>query len=264
MRLRRPIATALAVVALVAAGCSDDGGDEPDRAGPTTSATASSTTVAPSTSSTAAPPTTEAPAVDGCPPGGEEPPPDATADEVDDVDGDGRPDQLWISAADPTAVAVGVSTASGHHAQVPFESASPVQRAALAADVDADGRTELLLDDGRSVQLFAFDDCTIVPVTNAEGDVYTFSRGFTEHGTGVGCVEVEGQRHLVGLNVVEQTDTAVEWSRTVVEIDGTTARNGETTTGTFTSPEDDAAIELLHEVTCGDLTMFDDGVRAPS
>lgn len=44
-------------------------------------------------------------------------------------------------------------------------------------------------------------------------------------------------------------------------IDGTTARNGEVTTGTYTRGEDDAAIDLLSSTTCGDLTVPENGVE---
>ncbi len=103
-------------------------------------------------------------------------------------------------------------------------------------------------------------DCQIVPVTNPEGETYTFGLGFTDVGTGVGCVDTDEGRRLVGLDASADEGNEVAWSRTVVELDGTKARNGATTKGTFSRPDDDAAIELLRQVTCGDLTIPTDGL----
>ena len=45
-----------------------------------------------------------------------------------------------------------------------ISSASPVARSLLVADADGDGRSELFFSDGRTVDLYAFDACTVTPV----------------------------------------------------------------------------------------------------
>lgn len=89
------------------------------------------------------------------------------------------------------------------------------------------------------------------------------------YGTGVGCADADadadgdGRRDLLGLNVTGSSDTTVDWSRTIIERDGLQASNGATDTGTYQRPADDAQIELLYTVSCGDLTIDDDGIRQP-
>lgn len=109
--------------------------------------------------------------------------------------------------------------------------------------------------------LDAFIDCALAPVTNSEGDAYDFNLGFLETvGTGVGCVDIDGSQQLVGLDITDDVGTTVGWTRTVIELDGTRARNGEVTKGAFTRPRDDAEIELLRDITCGDRTIVEDGL----
>lgn len=83
--------------------------------------------------------------------------------------------------------------------------------------------------------------------------------------TGVGCVDADGdgQRDLVGLNITSSDDTTVEWTRTIIERDGLQASNGARDSGTYRRGRDDAAIAALSTVTCGGLTIHDDGLRQP-
>jgi len=185
----------------------------------------------------------------------------AAQSEVVDVDGDGRADTVWIMTDPNGETRVGIVTAAGGGAERIFESASPVPRSILVVDVDQRSPVEILADDGRSVELWAFVDCAIDDIENIQGETYTFSLGFADIGTGVGCVEIDGGRQLVGLDVTDDTADAVEWSRTIVELEGTRARNGATSTGTFNRPDDDVGIALLHDVTCGELTMRNDGLQ---
>lgn len=257
----RSSAIALAgACALAVAACggdpspSDPAGTTSSTNGSTTSSTESS--AAPSSATTTDGHTTTA---DGCKKGGEPVPPGAGTGTVPDVDDDGRRDQAWVAVADG-ATTVGIRTAAGGGDIREWDSASPVTRQILVVDVDDEPPVEILASDGRSVELWAFSDCRIQPVTNPQGDTYTFSLGFTDVGTGVGCVDIDGQRHLVGLDVRSDDGTTVTWARTVVLLDDTAARNGETATGTFRRPEEAGAIELLHQVTCGERTMAADGI----
>lgn len=188
-------------------------------------------------------------------------PASATAKQIVDVDGDDRRDALWLDRDRD----LGIITAAGGSARVEIRSAAPNRIGALAVNADRRGPVELLVSDGRSAQLFVFDDCDIRPVINTrDGKPWLFDRGFRGAGTGVGCVAVDGQRKLVGLNIEKRGRDTVEWSRTVVDLDGRSATAGRTDEGSFDSPRNDLAIELLSQITCGDLTMVDDGVHAPA
>ena len=178
-----------------------------------------------------------------------------------DVDADSRPDTAWIATAADGTVTVGIVTAAGGGATRRFVSASPVRRSILVVDTNQRPPVEILADTGRSVQLWAFQDCAIVDITDSQSKPYEFSLGFTDIGTGVGCVTIDGLQELVGLDAKENGDM-VDWSRTIVDLDGTRARNGATSTGTFTRPGDDQKIELLHQVTCGEMTIGKDGLTA--
>ncbi|MBX3286523.1 MAG: hypothetical protein KF703_14340 [Actinobacteria bacterium] len=265
MRLIRLLALT-ALVALVVAGCSGDSDEGSSTTTVATTASVSTTTTSVTTTSvttTSSVPTTTGAPPQACTSGRVEPPAGAATKEVPDVDGDGKPDQGWISEAADGTVTVGIDTAAGGGFTAPFESASPVMRSVLVANVDEQGPVELLFDDGRIVQLHAVVDCAIVPVTNPEGETYRFGLGFTDVGTGVGCVDTAEGRRLVGLDVTKDEGDDVAWSRTIIELDGTDARNGATTTGTFHRPEEAEAIDLLHQVTCGTLTVPADALTAP-
>jgi hypothetical protein len=251
-RVRRVLLIVVLVgVVLLSACSSDDDDNSSSTSSPST--TSSATSTAPTTTATSAPPVTTTTA---CTTGDHTIPTGAVTRPTIDVDGDGQPDVAWIVTGNGTTT-FGIATSAGGGATVPFDSASPVMRSALVVDADGKPPAEILLDDGRSVQLYAFDACRIVPITNPQGQPYVFSLGFTEVGTGVGCAD----RHLVGLDAKINGST-VDWSRTVIDLDGTHAENGAITTGTYQSPADDAAIATLHTVTCGDATIANSGVTA--
>ena len=132
------------------------------------------------------------------------------------------------------------------------------------ADVDGTGPVEAIAGTTRGSSLYAFVGCSIEPVLNAQGATYSFDYGLRGTGTGVGCVDTGTGPHLVGLNVTADDGTTVHWTRTEVDIDGLAARNGATTEGTFVRPADAAAIDLLHQTTCGDLTVAADGLTLGS
>jgi hypothetical protein len=269
------LAGVLALVSILLAGaCSDDDGDEPaggDTTATTPTATATETTAttattdggATSTSTGGSATTAPGPAGDGCTGTAPPVPEGAARGEVVDLDGDGRADEAWM-AADPDGTRrMGVVTAAGGGSVVTVESASPQPLTLLAVDADEAPPVELFVSDGRTAQLWAFADCAIAPVTNPEGEQYLFDLGFRGTGTGIGCRDTDEGRQLVGLNVLDDDGTTVSWSRTVIERDGLEAANGATDEGTFTHGDDDAAIDLLHDISCGDLTIDADGIRQP-
>jgi hypothetical protein len=185
--------------------------------------------------------------------------------EIIDVDGDGRRDTAWLASPGNGAREMGIVTAAGGGDKVTVGSAAPFPLSLLVAEADGEPPVELFVSDNRSVQLWTFVDCELQPVTDADGDPYVFDRGFTGYGTGVGCIDADGdgRRDLVGLNVTGLDEPTVDWSRTIIERDGTVATNGATDTGTFHQPADADRIAQLYDVTCGDLTMADDSVTQP-
>ena len=177
-----------------------------------------------------------------------------------DVDGDGRPDTLYIDDETDVGggVVFGVQTASGGNFFTDFNSASGQNaRSVLVADVTGKGELIALASDGRAVRLYGISDCSFVPEQNVQGEQYTFDLGFTGYGTGVGCADVDGNgtRDLVGLRV---TDDGTGIESTVVTLDGPRATNSDITSAVADAGP--AAVERARSVTCGDLDLAEDGV----
>lgn len=261
----RSLAAFALTLALAAAGCSSGTGQATGNATTPTSAAATTesggagqTSTNPPSSATTTPtsPTTAstAGADAGCIGGSAAIPAGAARAPVVDVDGDGRPDTGWIVTEASGAVRAGIATAAGGGFERAFTSASPVTRSILVLAVNADSPPIVLANDGRTVQLWAVVDCSIVDALNRSGQPYTFSLGFSDIGTGVACETVDGRQELVGLDTGEPQGDSVPWTSTVVEVRGNQARNGSVSSGTYTRgvPADDAAIERLHGVSCGD------------
>jgi hypothetical protein len=256
-RPRLPLAT-LAVIPLVLAGCSAGSDANADTGAGTSSAGPAAGTSAAASSTAPAPAGGTSPAPAGCPGSTGGVPPGTNSAPTLDVDGDGRPDTEWI-AQEPGAdgaVAFGVTTTSEGTFGATIASASPIPRSVLVADVTGAGELIALASDGRQVLLYAISSCSVVPVRNAQGRQYAFDLGFTGFGTGVGCIDVDGDgtRDLTGLRADGTSIT-----RTIVELTGPTAANGASDTVSGATP---AQIELAHQVTCGDLTMAGNGVRS--
>jgi hypothetical protein len=186
----------------------------------------------------------------GCPAGGSVPD-GAHTGATADLDGDGRPDTLWLSGGTPRRL--GVETASGAVFSTEFTSAAPQAASALGARL-GDGTAVVLLDTGRAVPLYAVIDCALVPTANVQGQQYTFDLGFTGYGTGVGCAELRRGLQLVGLKA-ESTDSGTTFTviRTPIELDdhGASARNGQDEVVAEGVSADDPAVTTAQSVTCG-------------
>ncbi|QJW35323.1 hypothetical protein [Cellulosimicrobium protaetiae] len=208
---------------------------------------------------------TSTPAAEGCPAAGDGVPAGAGTHEIVDVDGDGRPDTAWLTGGADRAF--GITTASGATFSAPVESASPQPASAIVQVVAAGDATApiALVDTGREVLLFSVADCAVTPTQNAQGEQYTFDKGFTGFGTGVGCTEVDEELHLAGLDAVSDDGTSFTVSRTFVELDtdAKTATNGAEETVAQDAAADDPVVTTAQETSCGDLVAGQDGPVEP-
>jgi hypothetical protein len=245
------------VVAVVLATRGDDGTPAASSS-PTTSAAASPSTTPTRTTNPTVTPTAAA----GCAPNDASAPAGADVHEVVDVDGDGRPDQAWLSGGAERRF--GITTASGATFSAAVESASPVPASAVVQRVQADELPIALVDLGREALLYSLEGCAVTAVQNAQGQQYRFDRGFAGEGTGVGCSQDGGVLRLAGLNAEEQADGTWTVTRTWVDLsaDGRRATNG--TSSTFTAASaGDPVVATAQEVTCGDLVAGTDGPVEP-
>ena len=252
-------AVGLAGVGLLLAGCGSGGpggiygSDSPS---PTT-------TPAPTSSAPSTEPTPTATAGAGCAPTDTVAPEGATAVEVIDVDGDGRPDTAWISGGADRAV--GITTASGATFSTPIDTASPIPAKAVVNAVGADATPIVLVDVGREALLYSLADCAVTQTKDSAGAPYTFDRGFGDQGTGVGCTESGGVLQLAGLLATEQ-DTGWTVTRTLVDLTdkGAVATNGEKTVVATDAAASDPVVVTAQEVSCGDLVAGQDGLVEPT
>lgn len=252
-----PLAAVAVAGTLLLVGCASSGGGG-SAAGSSTSGAGSSTSAAASSSATGrASRTPQA----GCPSVGRPVPAGAVSKPTIDVDGDGRPDTEWISPSPDASggVPFGIRTASGGVFSASINSGSPVARSVMFADVTGHGEIIALASDGRSVRLFAVSNCQLVPEKNLQGQQYTFDLGFTGFGTGVGCVDAngDGTTDLVGLKYVPASNGEGTIQRTIVTLNGPNARNGATDTVTATNAN---MVDEAHSVSCGDQSLAANGV----
>jgi hypothetical protein len=260
-RLLPPSLLAAAVVLL--SGCGGSGGGGGTAAGTSTTPRASSSAAAPSSSAAASTTASNWGAMAGCPSVGRALPAGSHSKQTVDVDGDGRPDTEWIADQPDSSggVAFGVRTASGAVFAATIRSASPVARSVMFADVTGHGEVIALASDGRQVLLYGVSACQIIPEKNLQGQQYAFDLGFTGFGTGVGCVDADGDgtTDLVGLKLNSEANGPGTITRTIIELHGANARNGasDTVPVTRASMADEA-----RSITCGDLTMTANGVTS--
>jgi len=244
--------SALATAALLLSACS--AGADDDAASSAPPPASSPVTPAPSPTGTPQP---GAPAAAGCTgAGGAAPAGAATVDTID-LDGDGVPDRLWI-ADDGGTRTVGVSTAAGATLTHPVDLAGPAGATAFALRPDPAEPALVLVSDNRVADLLVVQDCALVAATDTRGEPWQFDQGFAGQGTGVGCVDLDGDGtlDLVGLNLVDDTVT-----RTLIHVDGTVASAG---TSDEVAAGTDAARETARAITCGDRTLSADGVHEPA
>lgn len=228
-----------------------------------TAATATTTPAATATESSVPDPTSaSAPARTGCAATGGAVPIGVVHRRVVDVDGDGRPDTLWVTpAAAAGSVRIGISTASGATFTTTFTSGSPGPRSVLVARPILGGPVVVLATDGRATGLLTVVGCALRTVTDIHGSPYVFDvADLRGGGTGVGCVGPGNRVGLTGLNAASTNGRRFTITRTFVTVTATVARNGATDTVHAVLPRDHVEIDGAHTLTCGTRTLNDDGV----
>lgn len=251
---------AVAIVVIVALVLNGDDETPP----PVTSPSASESSAAPTpTATSAAPePTASSPSA-GCAPNSATAPAGADVVTVIDVDGDGRPDQAWLSPG--AGREFGITTASGATFSATINSGSPVPASAIVNRVQSDGIPIALVDLSREALLYSLAGCAVTPVANAQGQPYTFDLGFAGAGTGVGCTQSGGALRLAGLNAVQDADQNYTVTRTFVDLDadGRHATNAAPEQVAVGAAADEPVVTTAQQVTCGDLVAGEDGPVEP-
>ena len=254
------------ILPLVLAGCS---GSSSTRTSAAATSAAGGSSI-PGSSSTAEPPTS-APATtggqtanDGCTKNGQAIPKGAgraSSPDLDlhvahnfeptDLDHDGKRDTVWLSDSGTTR-RLGVKTASGATFSTTFTSASPQAASAIGQRL-GDGSEIILLNTGRSVQLYAVVNCQIVVSKNAQGKQYSFDLGFTGFGTGVRCVNVGRGLQVAGMLAEPDADSKFTVYRTRVALSdqGRQARNTARQTLATKAAADSGVVKSAQTVTCG-------------
>jgi hypothetical protein len=188
----------------------------------------------------------------GCAAGGSAVPAGAGKATTADLDGDGKPDTIWLADV-ANQRTLGVRTASGANFSTSFSDAAPENATAVAGRL-GDGSAVILLDFSRETKLYAVVDCRIVAAKNTQGQQYTFDEGFTGYGTGVGCPVIGSTRHLVGyLAEANPTGNTYTVTRTTISLSngGAKAVNAGTSTLGSKLPASSQTVKLAQAVTCG-------------
>ena len=201
----------------------------------------------------------------GCAPGGDPAPGGARTASIVDIDGDGATDEAWFTD-DVDDRRFGITTASGASFSTPIASASPIAASGVVGVVTAGTATSTtvpiaLIDTGRSVALYSLAGCTIAQTVDASGEPYTFDKGFTGYGTGVGCPDIDGALRLAGLDARGDGER-FRIDRTIIELsaDGREASNGGTETVADVVLGDSDLVRIARSTTCGTATAGDGGL----
>ncbi|WP_426593943.1 hypothetical protein ACPPVS_00390 [Cellulomonas sp. McL0617] len=241
---------AIAIVVIVVLVVRGDGSTDEPVASPSPTPSASPAPEPTTTTQSSSPS-----AVAGCAPNGVAVPTGAHEVEVVDIDGDGRSDTAWISPGADRRF--GITTASGATFSIAIVSASPVPASAVVNLVQTDKLPIALVDLGREAFVYSLAQCQVQTVANAQGQPYTFDRGFAGVGTGVGCSGTD--LDLAGLNAVTAADGTYTVTRTFVTLDADArhATNGSPAQVATGAASTDPVVTTAQKVTCGDLVAGD-------
>ena len=252
-----PAALVMLVGGVVLSGCGViPGGEGAIKLSGTARPAVASSAASPAASSPASPDAVASATVavtTGCPAGGAAVPASAGTASTVDLDGDKKPDTLWLAIRGDDRV-LGVETASGARFSTVFTNSLPTTASAIGGRL-GDGTAVILLDFSREARLYAVTGCAIVPTLNVQGQQYTFDEGVTGLGTGVGCPVIGTQgRRLVGyLAVPGGNGDGYRVTRTVINLtkQGTLATNGITGVVDEGAPESDPDVRRAKQIICG-------------
>ncbi|MEK8226634.1 hypothetical protein NKG05_11895 [Oerskovia sp. M15] len=103
-------------------------------------------------------------------------------------------------------------------------------------------------------------NCAVNVTQNPQDEPYTFDKGFSGFGTGVGCTAVDGVLHLAGLNAMSNDGDTYVVARTFIDLDESARRasNGQTETVAEGAPSSDPVVVTAQETSCGDLVAGGD------
>jgi len=179
------------------------------------------------------------------------PPLDAASKQV------GHGNMLWVGRDG----SVGITTPAGTGVvQVP--NAGPLPLQAMLVDAQLNGQQQLIVSNGRGAHLYLVNGCDITAVVDAQGNPFVFDlQNLRGAGTGIGCADLGGGRHLVGLQA-QAGDGGWTVRRTEIVLDGVTATPGRSDTVSASSAQD-PAVTAAQSITCGDQTIAKDGVQQP-
>ena len=133
----------------------------------------------------------------GCPANGKGGVPAGLASRVmGDLDGDGKPDTLYVGVGQGGVRRFGVVTASGNRSEWTIPNASPVDPSIYGiADANQDGQLEVFVNPGRVAYVLTLASCTLQPYLNKDGDAYAFSTGFGDDRHRGGVRRRQRRRH---------------------------------------------------------------------
>ncbi len=229
-------------------------------------------------------PVTRLPATDpGCPspPAETDPPPGAPGTPVclwaisADLDGDRRQDRvvIWRIPEDPNNLLFAGDQADGavaylddgstHVLDVPPQSGEPGSflLPADVADVNGDGRQELVLKSGQGANTATYQLVTLVGdslrIAHPAESLDSFTAGGgAGYGSDYGCVLASGHRLLVTVGYVTNWDDggpdrpSTSWSRDLFQLDGAVLRTLGGTSGYQSAPRDESFLRRLDGNEC--------------
>ena len=164
---------------------------------------------------------------------------------------------VWIT---PDGL-VGVTT-DGGSGRIRLPSASPMPLQALVIDAEGNGGRQLIVSNGRVAHLYVLAGCKISAAYDGQGEPFQFDlQNLRGNGTGVGCSDLGDGRHLVGLQALPDGG-GYTVRRTEIDLDGFIATIGLSDTVTGTSLQDPVVASAM-TISCGDLTMAQNGVQQP-
>jgi hypothetical protein len=248
-----PVTAAVAVGVLLAGCTSPKAPIESLPAAPTTATV--TVTTSPSPTATTSAVASLSPGATGCSNGSTTIPAGSSVAQIGDVDGDGRPDTEFFSS-DP--IEYGIRTAAGGVYPTRDGLAGPATHSGWTAGLDASPGFVTVLDDGRSANLFVFEDCGWVRTKGVDGRGYSFGlNGFSDAGTGVACNDRNGGVLLEGALAVKRANGRydIRWTQIDVSSDGRLATNGATETRWSDLAASDPRVRQANESRCGDAAI---------